>query len=197
MSLPPLSRRDRNALTALALCATVFLAVYFWPSEDASPVGVVTSSPQAEKRVARLRKLAAAVPARQQILKKVDDELTAREKGMISAETAPQAQAQLLQIARRVAQAQQPPILFRGTEFQPPRPFGDAYGEVVMTVSFECGIEQIVNFLSDVSNQPELVAVSDVQFTQVSTKQKLVPARITFTGVVPRKLVPEKKAGAF
>lgn len=197
MTLATLSRRDRNALGLLALCTVVFTAVYFWPSGDSGTVGAVTAIPQVEKRVTRLRRLAAAVPARQEILTKVDRELGAREKGVIQAETPAQAQAQLLQIARRVAQAQNPPVVFKGTEFAPPRAFGDAYGEVVMTVSIDGGIEQIVNFLSDISNQPELVAVSDLQLSQVSSKQKLVPARITFSGVVPRKLVPQRKESAF
>lgn len=197
MRLSSLSRRDRNALAALAVCAVVFAAVYFWSAENASTIGAVTSIPKVEKRVSRLRRLASAVPARQQVLAKVNEELALREKGIIQAETAPQAQAQLLQIARRVAQAQNPPVVFKGTEFGPPRAFGDAYGEVAMTVSIEGGIEQIVNFLSDVCNQPELVSVSDVQLSQVSGKQKLVPARITFTGVVPKKLVPQRKEGAF
>ena len=197
MSLPPLSRRDRNALTLLGLCAVIFLAIYLWPSGDSSTVSAVTSIPQVEKRVTRLRRLAAAVPARQQVLAKVDQELVSREKGLIQAETAAQAQAQLLQIARRVAQAQNPPVVFKGTEFAPPRAFGEAYGEVVMTVSIDGGIEQIVNFLADIANQPELVSVSDIQLSQVTSKQKLVPARITFTGIVPKKLVPQRKEGAF
>ena len=197
MSLPPLSRRDHNALTLLGLCAVIFLAIYLWPSGDSSTVSAVTSIPQVEKRVTRLRRLAAAVPARQQVLAKVDQELVSREKGLIQAETAAQAQAQLLQIARRVAQAQNPPVVFKGTEFAPPRAFGEAYGEVVMTVSIDGGIEQIVNFLADIANQPELVSVSDIQLSQVTSKQKLVPARITFTGIVPKKLVPQRKEGAF
>jgi hypothetical protein len=197
MTLSTLSRRDRNALALLAVCAAVFSAVYLWPEADSATVGAVSSIPQVEKRVTRLRRLSAAVPARQEILTKVDRELASREKGVIQAETPAQAQAQLLQIARRVAQAQNPPVVFKGTEFAPPRAFGDAYGEVVMTVSIDGAIEQIVNFLADVSNQPELIAVSDLQLAQVSSKQKLVPARITFTGVVPRKLVPQRKESAF
>ncbi len=65
-----------------------------------------------------------------------------------------------------------------------------------MSVNIECGIDQIVNLLADISNQPELVSVADLQFGQVLNKQKVVPVRITFTGIVPRKLVPEKKGGA-
>lgn len=192
--MKPLSDRDKKLL---ALWAVVVIgAIYFWPSSaDTGTVGAVQNVELTEKRVARVRRLAAAAPARQEILKTVSDELVKREKGLILAETAPQAQAQLLQVVRRVAQAQQPALVFKGTEFAAPRPLGQSYGEVVMTVSMDAGIEQVINFLADIGNQPELISVSDLQLTQVTGKQKLVPVRVTFTGIVPRKLVPEKKGG--
>lgn len=192
-----LSERDRRALVLWALAVLIIGTVYFWPSSDTATVGMTSTVPATEKRLTRLRKLAAAAPGRQEILRKVDEELVKREKGLIQAETAPQAQAQLLQVVRRVAQAQQPPIVFKGTEFIAPRPLGKAYGEVGMTVSMDCAVEQIVNFLADISNQAELISISDMQFSQAIGKQKLVPARLTFTGIVPRKLVPEKKEASF
>jgi hypothetical protein len=190
----PLSDRDRKLLALWAVI--VILAVYFWPSsDDTGTVGAVQSVELTERRLARLRRLAAAEPGRREILKQVSDELVKREKGLIQAETAPQAQAQLLQVVRRVAQAQQPALVFKGTEFAPPRPLGKSYGEVVMTISMDAGIEQVINFLADIGNQPELISVSELQFTQVNGKQKLVPVRVTFTGIVPRRLAPEKKGG--
>lgn len=189
-----LSDRDKKLL---ALWAVVVIgAVYFWPSSaDTETVGAVQNVELTEKRVTRLRRLAAAAPARQDVLKKLSDELVKREKGLIQAETAPQAQAQLLQVVRRVAQLQQPALVFKGTEFGAPRPLGQSYGEVVMTISMDAGIEQVINFLADIGNQAELISVSDLTFTQVTGKQKLVPLRVTFTGIVPRRLVPEKKGG--
>ena len=52
-----------------------------------------------------------------------------------------------------------------------------------------------IHFLADFGNQVELISVSDLQMTQVTGKQKLVPVRVTFTGIVPRKLAPERKGG--
>lgn len=192
-----MGERDRKALVALGVCVVAFSAVYFWPGEAAGQVDAVKSVAQMEARVTRLRRLAGAAPAREEVLKKVQGELVKREKGMIVAETAAQAQAQVLQVVRRVATAQQPAVQFKGIEFGAPRAFGEAYGEVVMTVSLDGGIEQVVNLLADVANQPELVSVADLQMGQVMNKQKQLPVRITFTAVVPRRLVPEKKGGAF
>ena len=63
-----------------------------------------------------------------------------REAGVIQAETAQQAQAQLLQVIRTLGKADN--IDARGGEFGPVKPLGDDYGEVSVAVSFECRIEQ-------------------------------------------------------
>jgi hypothetical protein len=115
---------------------------------------------------------------------------------MLRAETAAQAQAQMLEIVRRVAKSQPETFQLRSTEFGAPRALGDFYGEVVLTVAVESPIEQLVTFLADLSNQPELVAVQEIQFSQASGKGKLIPARLTLTGIVPRQLAPQKKGGA-
>ena len=64
------------------------------------------SVPQMEQRLARVREIAAAVPGKQEILKKVAGDLETREKGLIRAETAPQAQAQVVTILRGLGAAE-------------------------------------------------------------------------------------------
>lgn len=196
MKLPPLTSRDRRALALLAVCAIVFTAVYYWPEESPSVVGPASSVEQMEQRIRRMRRMAASAPAREELLKKAQEELARREKGMIRAETPSQAQAQMLEIVRRVAKSQPETFQMRGTEFGAPRPLGDAYGEVVMTVIIESPIEQLITFLADVSNQPELLSVNEIQFSQAAGNRKLIPARLTLTAVVPRALVPQRKGGA-
>ena len=191
--MKPLTQRDRRALIVLAVAATVFAAVWFWPQPAADSAAVKQGVAQAERRLTRLRRLAAAVPAREQIDQRVSAELARRETGLINAETAPQAQAQLLQIVRRVAGAQSPPLDIKGSEFSPVQPFGDAYGEVTVSIATDSGIEQILNFIADLSKQPELIATSNLQFRQAVPKKKTVPVRLTISGIVPRKLVPQKK----
>jgi hypothetical protein len=138
----------------------------------------------------KLRQIAATVPAREAVLKQASADLADRERGMIQADTAPQAQAALLEVARRVGKTEQ--IDVRGGEFGAPKPFGD-YGMVYATVTFECHIEQLVNFLADLSQQPELVVPSEERVTAGNPKEKVMSVRMVLAGVVARKLVPEKK----
>ena len=189
-----LSKRDRRALTLAGGCAALFLVIGFWPEERAvQTVEAVESIPQAEQRLQRLRQRAAAVPARDEALGRVRQELARREKGLIQAETVQQAQAQMLQAARRIWSSQQPPLEVRNIEFQPPRPFGDFYGETAITASVEGTIEQMVNLLADLTSQPELISVSDITFGQASPKDKKIQVRLTVSALVPKKLIPSKK----
>src|SRR5579863_1446841 len=192
MNLRP---RDRRALAWLAVSALIGLVAYFWPSGDGAaavvaPVGDPVAL--AETRLARLRETAATVPAKEAVFKKVSAELAGREKGIITADTAAQAQAQVIQIIRRLGAAETPPIEIRSTELTPVRPFGDSYGEASVAVQMECRIDQLVNLLAALQTQPELVATSDLRVLSANAKEKTVAVRLTVSGVVPRRLVGEK-----
>lgn len=188
-----LSQRDRRALVILGACAAFSLAVYFWPENGAAAVATTQTVPQAEKRLSRLRQLAGAAPGREEAVKKLSEELARREQALLAAGTQAQAQAQLLQVVRRVAKGQTPPLELRGTEFGPVRPYGAHYGEVSLTLTLDCGIEQIVNLLADLGNQPEALAATDITLGQARERTKTVPARIVVSALVPRALVPERK----
>ncbi len=194
MKLRELTPRERRAIGLLAVCTAVFTAISFWPEDGGAVVGPAATVEQLEQRIQKLRRLAAAAPGREAALEQVRAELARREQGMLQAETAAQAQARMLEMVRRLAKDQDG-FALRGTEFGAPRPLGDDYGEVTLTVNAECRIEQLITFLVDVANQPELVAVSELQLSQAAEKSKVIPARITLTAVVPRSLAPEKKGG--
>ena len=167
---------------------------YFWPSGTAAPA--VVSSPDsvsnAEKRLTRLRDLAALVPQKEAVFKNVSAELTKREGGLIQADTGQQARAHLLEILRRLCGAES--IEVRSTELGGIAPFGDAYGTVSAAVQVECRIEQLINLLAAIAGQPELITTTDLRITAPNeSKEKLIGARIVVSGVIPRKLVPDKK----
>jgi hypothetical protein len=160
---------------------------------DQPVVAAVDSAPKAAKRLALVRELAAAVASREQELKTVTAGLAEREKGIIRAETLPQAQAQLLQIVRRVAGAETPPVEIRSVEVAPSGRLGDDYGEITIPINIECQIEQLVNLMADLTSQPELISVRSLRIGSRDVKDKTISVRIVVSGVVPAKLVPEKR----
>ena len=192
-----LEPREKKALmglvAALAVSAVVF-AYEFWPAGSAAPeLASTQSASQMEQRLARAREIAATVPAKQEILKKIAADLQTREKSLIRAETAQQAQAQVITILRGLGAAEAPPIEIRATELGAIAPFGDDYGAVNVSIQVECRIEQLLNFLAALAARPELIATRDLRVTAGNPKEKTLNVRLTVAGIVPKTLVPQKK----
>jgi Type II secretion system (T2SS), protein M subtype b len=193
-----LSDRERRLISFLGV--SVVLSAIYWfatsSSTTSSTVKVITpvdSVDRAEKVLTSLRQQAATVPGKEALLKQVSVELAEREKGLIKGDTAAQAQAQLVQILREVAKNQSPPLDVRGVELGPVRSFGDAYGEVSVSVTLDCRVDQLVNYMAFLSAQPEIFATDEIRVTASNPKLKNMPVRLTVSGLVPRKLVPVKK----
>jgi hypothetical protein len=176
--------------------ALVAGALYqFWPVSAASALTVsadASTVSSSELRLARLRQIAATVPGKEGVLKKVSADLALREAGLLRADTGAQAQAQVIQIVRRLASEEAPPIEIRSTELAALAPLGEAYGAANVTVQIECRIAQLVNFLAAIAAQPELIATQDMQISAANAKDKTVRVRLTVSGVVPRQLLPSK-----
>ena len=191
-----LSSRDKRALMGLGVVGAVIVAYWLTSSPgDAAPVALPATPEMAEKRLVRARQLAAVAPQRQEALKKISTELGAREKGLLQADTAPQAQAQLLQTVRRLLRNQAPPVELKSIEIGQARPLGD-YGEVSIAVTFDCRIEQLVQLLADFTAQPEAIATHELRIGQASAKEKVLPVRLSVTGLVARNLIPQRKGPA-
>jgi hypothetical protein len=187
---------NRRALLGLAVIVIIVLRFGVFADDEDAVVAPAESVSAAELRLERLRRQASMLEGKEAELKRALEQLAAREKGMVTAETAAQAQAQLLETVHKVAQ--QEGIDARGAEQLRVRPLADDYGEVSVTMSFTCTIEQLVNFLAALGNEPQLLATSDIRITPANAKQKTIGVRLGVSGVVPRKLVPEKKGvGSF
>ena len=194
-----LNQRDRRAVAMLAVFLLLSGVIYWWPQQTESvsaPPVTADEIELAQKRLLRLKQIGAALPAKQEIAKRVADEVKGREKGLIPGETAAQAQAQLSQVLRRVGRLQMPAVEVRTVDVGLVRPLGTDYGEVAVTVAFDGQIDQLVNFLTDLTRQPEILATSDVRIGSTNEKKKSLRAQLTLSGVVARTLVPDvKKAG--
>jgi hypothetical protein len=192
-----LQDRDKRALVVLGV--VLVLVLIYWiatsssSSSSAKVVAPVESIARDEKRIATLRTSMATLDGKEAVLKQVSAELTEREKGLIPGDTAEQAQAQLLQIMRRLAKAQSPPLDIRQTELGQPRSFGDAYARVTVSATIDCRIDELLNLLAALTAQSELIATDEIRCGAANPKSKAMPVRLTVSGLVPRRLVPEKK----
>lgn len=194
MTLTPFYRRTLYMTLALSVAGAI---VRNWPESTPGVVAPTVIAPidtpaRAEARLAQLRATAASIPAREEILKNAQADLATREKGLIVADTAAQAQAQLIQLVRDLGRRENPPVEIRSTDSFGIRALGDAYGEATVSVQIECHIDQLVNMLAALAARPELVSTGDLRITSQNSKEKTVGVRLTVAGVVPRKLVPEK-----
>jgi hypothetical protein len=185
-------KRSHVAAIALLLAGVILNIVFRNSSAVPDVVSASDSTSLLELRLKKLRALAATVPAKTTVLKTVQSLMQAREKGVMSFATASQAQAHLLEVVHRVASANK--IEARGGDFAAPSLLGADYGQVAVSVLFECPIESFVNFLADLSKESELIAPSEVHVAAGNVKTKTINVRMTLAGVVSRKLVPEKKS---
>jgi hypothetical protein len=194
-----LSPGFRRTLAWTVVSGVISLIWTYWPASSQPAValaGSADSVAMAEKQLDKLREAAATVPQKQEIFKQVSGDLALREKGILTADTAQQVQAQIVQILRKLAHDENPPVEFRSQAIGPVRAFGD-YGEVFVTVQIDCGIDQLVNILVGLAARPELIASNELRITSSNAKEKTIGVQLVVIGVVPRKLIPGKKgAGA-
>ena len=184
---------DRKTAWKFAAGVAAILLLKFVVFADRQPAVVAATEdiPAAEARLKRMREIAATVPAREEQLKQATAEMNAREVGILKADTAAQAQAQLQERLHRVGLANG--IDIRGLEDQKVKPLGNDYGQVSVSVRFTCNIEQLVNFLAALANEPELFATDEINVTGTPDPKKAIQVRLTLAGVVAKKVAQEKK----
>jgi len=186
---------DRRMVLLLAGSAAAMLVLRFGVYGDhAAPVVAAAESiPQAEQRLEQLRRIAGTVSGKEALKKQADAELAAREKGLIPGDTEAQARAHILELIAKVAHAEG--IDTRGMEDFHDKVLSPDYGEIAVTVSFTCGIEQLVNFLAALSNQPQILATNEIRVAGGGDKKKNIQVRLSVAGLVRRKLLPTEKKG--
>lgn len=191
-----LSRSRKITLfgTLGVMLASVLVRYGAMGNAQGSVVASRDSIPVARQRLEILRRKAATVPAKEAILKQVTAELQQREKGIVQASTAEQARAHLMDVLHKTAVANG--FDSQGASQLPePKALGNDYGQVSVGQNFTCGIDQLVNFLSGIANEPEILATDTILVAPVRNKNKDITVRLMLSGVIPRKLVPEKKKG--
>jgi hypothetical protein len=187
---------DRKNAILLVGGVSAILLLKFVVMADHTVAPVVEASesaPLALKRLNKVREIAANAPAREELLKQATAELETREKGLLKADTGAQAHAILQEKLRRLGE--QNGIDIRGMEDPRVRPLGKDYGEAMVFVRFNCRIEQLVNLLAALTNEPEILATNQIQVTGTPDKNKNLSVRLGLSGVVTKKIAQEKKGG--
>ncbi len=191
-----IEERDRRALLLLGLAAIAALIIRYGVYGESAPAMVAApdSAAVAEKRLQNMRRIAAGVPAREEALKEAGRVLAESEKGLIQGATGAQAQARMLQTVRALGKTEG--IDVRGAEIGEVKAFGEDYGTVLLAVSFECRIEQLVNFLAALSREPVAISTNDIRINLANPKEKTVNVRLGLAGLVSKQLAPVKKGAS-
>jgi hypothetical protein len=194
----PLSRSRKIMLygTLASMLAGVLARYGVVGGDPGTPAASRDTIPVARQRLELVRRKAATVPAKEAILKQVTAELQERERGIVQASTAEQARAHLMEVLHAAATANG--FDSSGASQLPePKPLGKdrEYGQVAVGQNFTCGIDQLVNFLSAIANEPEILATDTINVTPVRNKNKDITVSLTLSGVIPKNLIPEKKKG--
>src|SRR5262249_5955093 len=94
-----LTDRYRRAIRLLEFAVIGVLRYTLMTDTPGGPTSTVSAADSisiAERRLDKLRQTASLVPGREEVLKRVSEQLAQREKRVLTADTAAQAQAQLL-----------------------------------------------------------------------------------------------------
>jgi hypothetical protein len=186
---------DRKTAIRLGAGVAAILLLRFVVFSDKSPTVVAATEniPAAEARLRRMREIAATIPALEQRAKVAGADLDTREKGLLKADTAAQAHAQVQDLLHRVGLANG--IDIRGFEDQRIRPLGKDYGEASVSVRFTCAIDQLVNFLAALDAEQQMFSTSEIQITGTTDPKKMIQVRLTVAGAVTKKVATEKRPG--
>jgi hypothetical protein len=189
-----LSERDRRAVLLLGVAAAGLLI--YGVSTRSGANGAVSarddSVRMAEHRLQRLRELAAAAPGREQLSNQIARDFALREKTLIAAGSAELAQEKLLETVRRLAKSPASGLDIRSQELGRPKPYAD-FGQVSVTLSMSCRIDQLVNFLSDLTTQPESLGTEELHISGINADTKIMQVRLVVGALVSAKLLPNKK----
>ncbi len=187
---------DRRSLVLLVggVAAILLLRFVVVRNSSTAVVQAEDSVPAAERRLERLRQIASTIPGKEDLHKKAAAEVAEREKFLLKANTVEQARVTLFEMVQNIARSNG--IDARGSQEFRDKVLNNDYGQVSVTLSFICGMEQLVNFLGAIGNQPELLATDEIHISGGNDKKKNVQVRLSVAAAVPRKLIPERKGVA-
>ena len=178
-----LSKRDRRALQALAAALGVLLLLRFalLPVWDRWQQ-VRSELPLREIALVKYRQAVASAGSEQKTAESLEQRLRQAESGLLQSSTPALASAELQEWARQATANHS--IEIRSSEFLPVRPQAHGYTEVALGLQYQCRLDQLVDFLSELRSSPKILAVPRLQVQSTGGPEKLVSVSLTVAGVV-------------
>jgi Tfp pilus assembly protein PilO len=176
-------QRDKLALIGGGIVLVVFVAFRFviFPIWD-SLQDTRASLPIQEKKLEKYREVAQIAPLRSGEVVTVENRLRQNESGLLASKTAALASAELQDLVTQLAAKQR--IDLHSNEFLPVKPVSPYYATVPMTIQFQCRLDQLVDLLQDVTQNPKYLTVSKMSIQSTAAKDKSVSVGLLISGMM-------------
>lgn len=191
-----LSERDRRALAALAAAAAIFLFLdlLVLPLMDRAQK-LHSVLPLKEKTLRKYQQKAALSPGQEKDWQGLQARLAVLQKGLLSSRTAPLAAAELQEVVKQLLARQG--IEMQNAAFQPVRllKVADAtYSVVPLSLSFECRLDQLTNFLLAAHSSGKALALDQFSIRALPPnlrgQQKMVSVQMVIRGLMLAEAAP-------
>lgn len=178
-----ISKRDRRALQwgGAGLALWLALQLVLLPAWDRWQQARA-ALPLRETTLIKYRQALAAIDSDHQTAEVLQARLRETESGLLQSATAALAAAEFQDWVRQALANRQ--IEMRSSAFLPVRPQSNGYTEVPLGVQFQCRLDQLVDFLTDVRSGPKLVTIPRLQIQSSGDAEKLLTVSLTVAGVM-------------
>jgi len=188
-----LQTRDKRALAILAGAAGLFAVLQldlFQPSGGGGGAAPSGDGIEAlEQRLALAQARAERQPLAEAELASAQRSLERAEERLLEAADPALAQAEMRTLVGELLEAEGVPL--QNSSFGRVARESEQYVRVPLVVEFTCGVDQLVNFLASVANQPRLLATRLVRIQPDKPEIKSLRVRLAIAGFLPLERAPE------
>jgi type II secretion system (T2SS) protein M len=176
-----LAEKDKKALLLAGIAVILYTAFQFavlplWDDLQERRDNL----PVAERKLDKYRAVARNAELRRTEASSADARLQEAERRLLTSETTALASAELQQLAKQLTTAES--IDIRSNNFLPAKPVGGQYMQVPLGLQFQCRLDQLVNFLNDVSGHQKRLAVSKLFIQALGGKDKQLSVTMELAG---------------
>jgi hypothetical protein len=162
--------RDRRALLSLGIAVVLYLvlSLIIFPAVDMLRGGAQTAS-DGELELMKYRRALARKGHYTQLIEQATRSVSEAESRLISGSNPSIASVELQTIVEEAARKVEIPLGQRS--MSTPRRKDEFYNEITMTLGFECTLNQLTAFLSEIRSAPKFITVRTAQVSPVQVVQ--------------------------